>query len=61
MRVPPIATARRGLLRDYGFVFAVIAVVTLLGKLVSGVGDRVTHNRVGMEETLRNLGAAAED
>jgi len=31
MRVPPIATARRGLLRDYGFVFAVIAVVTLLG------------------------------
>ena len=37
------------------------AVVTLLGKLVSGVGDRVTHNRVGMEETLRNLGAAAED
>ncbi len=34
--------------------------VTWLGKLVTGVGDRGAHNRSGMEETLRNLKAAAE-
>ena len=34
--------------------------VTFLGRLVTGVGDRVAHNRSGMEETLRNLKAAAE-
>jgi uncharacterized protein YndB with AHSA1/START domain len=32
----------------------------VLGKLASGVGDRATHNRAGMEETLDNLAAAAE-
>ncbi len=36
------------------------ALVTLLGKPVSGVADRATHNRAGMEETLRKLKAAAE-
>ncbi len=34
--------------------------VKALGKPVSGVGDRVTHNRKTMEETLRRLKAAAE-
>ena len=34
--------------------------VKFLGKPVSGVADRVTHNRAGMEQTLRNLKAAAE-
>jgi hypothetical protein len=32
----------------------------VLGKLVSGVADRAAHNRVGMEETLERLKAAAE-
>jgi uncharacterized protein YndB with AHSA1/START domain len=36
------------------------AFVKALGKPVSGVADRVSHNRAGMEETLRNLKAAAE-
>jgi len=36
------------------------ALVKFLGKPVSGVADRATHNRAGMEETLRNLKAAAE-
>jgi uncharacterized protein YndB with AHSA1/START domain len=31
-----------------------------LGKPVSGVGDRATHNRRGMEQTLESLKAAAE-
>jgi uncharacterized protein YndB with AHSA1/START domain len=31
-----------------------------LGKPVSGVTDRVTHNRTGMEQTLERLKAAAE-
>jgi hypothetical protein len=31
-----------------------------LGKLASGVGDRLAHNRAGMEQTLANLKAAAE-
>ena len=31
-----------------------------LGKPVSGVGDRATHNRAGMEHTLERLKAAAE-
>jgi uncharacterized protein YndB with AHSA1/START domain len=30
------------------------------GRLASGVSDRATHNRAGMEETLANLAAAAE-
>ncbi len=34
--------------------------VTILGRVVTGVEDRVGHNRGGMEETLRNLRAAAE-
>jgi len=34
--------------------------VTWLGKPVSGVADRATHNRAGMEQTLANLKAAAE-
>ena len=36
------------------------AFVKFMGKPVSGVADRATHNRAGMEETLRNLKAAAE-
>ena len=36
------------------------ALVKALGKPVSGVSDRVTHNRAGMEQTLANLKAAAE-
>lgn len=31
-----------------------------LGKPVSGVADRVTHNKAGMETTLEKLAAAAE-
>lgn len=30
------------------------------GKLISGVQDRASHNRAGMEETLERLAAAAE-
>lgn len=30
------------------------------GKFISGVGDRETHNRAGMEQTLAALAAAAE-
>jgi uncharacterized protein YndB with AHSA1/START domain len=36
------------------------AFIKFMGKPVSGVADRATHNRAGMEETLRNLKAAAE-
>jgi len=36
------------------------ALVKALGKPVSGVADRATHNRAGMEQTLANLKAAAE-
>lgn len=32
-----------------------------LGKLVSGVSNRAEHNRRNMEETLKNLKAAAEN
>jgi hypothetical protein len=32
--------------------------VTFMGKPVSGVGDRATHNRATMETTLERLGAA---
>jgi uncharacterized protein YndB with AHSA1/START domain len=35
-------------------------IVTVLGKPVSGVGDRATHNRDGMETTLQRLAAVAE-
>jgi hypothetical protein len=31
-----------------------------LSKRVTGVGDRPSHNREGMEETLRRLASAAE-
>lgn len=31
-----------------------------LAKLVTGVADRATHNRTGMEQTLERLAAAAE-
>ncbi len=31
-----------------------------LTALVTGVSDRKTHNRAGMEQTLKSLGAAAE-
>ncbi len=34
--------------------------ITFLGTVVSGVSDRATHNRAGMEATLTNLAAAAE-
>lgn len=36
------------------------AVAKALGKPVSGVEDRASHNRAGMETTLANLGTAAE-
>ena len=32
----------------------------VLGKLVSGVADRASHNRAGMEQTLERLKTAAE-
>jgi len=35
-------------------------VVRVLGKPVSGVGDRAAHNRVGMARTLERLKAVAE-
>lgn len=34
--------------------------VRIGGVVISGVGDRATHNRAGMEETLRRLAGAAE-
>jgi hypothetical protein len=34
--------------------------VTFLGKPVSGVADRASHNRAGMEATLDRLAAVAE-
>jgi uncharacterized protein YndB with AHSA1/START domain len=34
--------------------------VAMLGKPVSGVADRATHNQAGMEQTLAGLKAAAE-
>lgn len=36
------------------------AFIKVTGKVATGVGDRKTHNRAGMEATLRNLKAAAE-
>ena len=36
------------------------ALVKAMGRPVSGVSDRVAHNRAGMEQTLANLKAAAE-
>ena len=35
-------------------------IVSTLGKPVSGVADRASHNRAGMEQTLERLAAAAE-
>jgi len=35
-------------------------IATTIGKPVSGVADRASHNRAGMEETLRRIKAAAE-
>jgi uncharacterized protein YndB with AHSA1/START domain len=35
-------------------------IATTLGKPVSGVADRASHNRAGMEQTLERLAAAAE-
>lgn len=35
------------------------AAMRVLSKLVTGVKDRPSHNRAGMEETLRRLAAAA--
>jgi uncharacterized protein YndB with AHSA1/START domain len=34
--------------------------MNVIGHAASGVGDRATHNRVGMEQTLENLAKAAE-
>lgn len=34
--------------------------VTFAGRLMTGVSDRTTHNRAGMEQTLRNLKVAVE-
>jgi uncharacterized protein YndB with AHSA1/START domain len=36
------------------------ALVTTAGRVASGVADRATHNRAGMESTLDRLKAAAE-
>jgi len=36
------------------------AIPKVLGKFISGVGDRATHNREGMETTLERLAAVAE-
>jgi len=36
------------------------AFIKATGQVATGVGDRMTHNRTGMEATLRNLKAAAE-
>ncbi|HEY4929406.1 MAG TPA: SRPBCC family protein [Acidimicrobiales bacterium] len=36
------------------------ALITFAGRFVTGVPDRASHNRAGMEATLRNLKAAAE-
>lgn len=36
------------------------ALIKLLGKPFSGVADRASHNRTGMETTLRRLAEAAE-
>jgi uncharacterized protein YndB with AHSA1/START domain len=36
------------------------ALVTLAGKFVTGVSDRASHNRAGMEATLHHLKTAAE-
>ena len=36
------------------------ALVTLIGRFVTGVADREAHNRAGMERTLAALKAAAE-
>jgi uncharacterized protein YndB with AHSA1/START domain len=47
-RVTETWTDRRGLIATWG------------GKSVSGVGDRLAHNRAGMETTLDRLKAAAE-
>jgi uncharacterized protein YndB with AHSA1/START domain len=35
-------------------------IIKVLGKVVTGVDDRETHNRAGMEQTLDALAAAAE-
>ena len=35
-------------------------IAKVLGKPVSGVDDRATHNRLGMEQTLERLKSAAE-
>ena len=36
------------------------AIITFLGRVVSGVGERGEHNRHGMEQTLAALAAAVE-
>ena len=36
------------------------AMVKVLGKIMSGVADRATHNRSGMETTLNNLAKVLE-
>jgi uncharacterized protein YndB with AHSA1/START domain len=36
-------------------------IMKVMGKIVSGVGDRAAHNKAGMETTLERLAAAAED
>ena len=36
-------------------------IANILGKLVTGVSDRSEHNRRNMEQTLKNLKAAAEN
>lgn len=37
-----------------------MGVMNLIGHLASGVGDRESYNRAGMETTLQNLAEAAE-
>jgi uncharacterized protein YndB with AHSA1/START domain len=36
-------------------------IVRALGKPVSGISDRASHNRAGMEQTLERLAAVAEE
>jgi hypothetical protein len=36
------------------------AIITYIGRVVSGVSDRASYNRDGMEQTLTALAAAVE-
>jgi hypothetical protein len=36
------------------------SLMAVIGKVASGVGDRASHNRAGMEQTLENLAKAVD-